>query len=197
MGEIPPIPEVAVISDLKALKLYTDPLRRKILLAISERPLSVHQIAERLGIPFTRLYYHIRLLEKHQLIHLVESRVVHGGVEEKFYQSAAKMFLIDRRLKTLNEESRAAVVDAAIELSLETAKSDIIQALKDGQIDLEVYAPHPQALLLRYGQLMISPSRAVEFQQRLLDLYAQFANDSADTKDAKSYHILFGFFPGA
>lgn len=193
MGDIP---EVAIISDLKALKLYTDPLRRKILLVLSEQPLSVHQIADRLNVPFTRLYYHIRLLEKHNLIRLVESRTVHGGVEEKFYQAAAKTFLIDRTLKTLNAESRAAVVDMAIELSLESAKSDILQALEDGAIDLEQYPPHPQALLLRYGQFSLNPERAAEYQRRLLDLYAEFVQEATDEPGEKAYHIIFGLFPG-
>jgi DNA-binding transcriptional ArsR family regulator len=58
------------------VKTIADPLRNQIFESLILQPPTVRQIAEKLGLSPKRLYYHVRLLETHGLIQVVETRVV-------------------------------------------------------------------------------------------------------------------------
>ena len=73
------IEEEYLVTDLETIKIISDPLRVQILEHIgltSEvgKLITVKEIAEALDIPPTKLYYHINLLEKHDLIRVAETR---------------------------------------------------------------------------------------------------------------------------
>ena len=86
------------IDNLQTLKVYFDPLRTRIMQEIAHEPRTVHQIAELLGVPFTRLYYHIKMMEKHNLIRVVDVVQLAGAIEEKYYMVTARQYTIDRKL---------------------------------------------------------------------------------------------------
>ena len=81
------IADAMKITDLESLKVLADPLRLSILEYLM-KPSTVKRIAEKLGKPPTKLYYHFNLLEQHGLIQLVDTRVV-SGIIEKHYQATA------------------------------------------------------------------------------------------------------------
>lgn len=81
-----------VIADLDTLKAISDPLRVRILDAL-ERPRSVTETAAVLDEPRSRLYYHFKILERHDLIAVVDTRVV-SGIVERWYRATADTYEI-------------------------------------------------------------------------------------------------------
>ena len=73
-----PGPEIRVVRNPETLRLIADPLRLRLLELLRREPRTVTELAELLEMPRTNLYYHIGLLEKHDLVQVAESRVVSG-----------------------------------------------------------------------------------------------------------------------
>ena len=75
------------IDSLETLKVLSDPLRIQLVAAIRARNeqaelATVKYLAERFDRSPKKLYYHINLLEKHQLIEVADTRLVSGIVEK-------------------------------------------------------------------------------------------------------------------
>jgi len=74
-----------LIDDLEGFRVIDNPLRQRIL-HICRNPKSVREIAETLGVPVTRLYYHINMLEEGGFLEVSEVRKA-GAQLERIYQS--------------------------------------------------------------------------------------------------------------
>lgn len=171
-----PIPE-KVIDDVEALKIYFDPLRLRIVQEIADEARSIHAIAHALQVPFTRMYYHINLLEKAGFIRLVEVRRGAGAIEEKYYRVAARFFSVNRRLMTAGTPAGDAGLDTVIETVLDETKRSIYESVKAGLIDTTQRAPHPDALLIVRAVFALSPRQIIDFQTRLRALILDFNNE--------------------
>lgn len=197
-----PEPEAEkTIHDLEALRVYFDPLRTRIIHALGNEPQTIHQVAEALDVPFTRLYYHFQLLEKHGFIRQVDARSYGGAVEEKYYQIAARMFLVDRSLMTIGEtdeaESGLEVVLASV---LDRTKDDIRASARQGTIDLQQRAPNPNALLILRGYSYLSPGRAADFYiklRALVDEYVTAGEEGTDEArgNGRYYGLAVALYP--
>lgn len=78
---------VMIVSQPKQLKALSDPTRIKILELLREHPMSVSEIAERLGRDKSTVYRHIKALEDAGLVEVVEkigNEVVYGRVAYVF-----------------------------------------------------------------------------------------------------------------
>ncbi|MCG8460198.1 MAG: helix-turn-helix domain-containing protein [Holophagales bacterium] len=83
---------VAVIEDREAAAVLLKPPRLEILEQLRE-PDSAAGLARRMGLPRQRLGYHLRELEKHGLLELVEERLK-GNCVERVVRSRARYFLV-------------------------------------------------------------------------------------------------------
>jgi DNA-binding transcriptional ArsR family regulator len=84
--------DVAVIEDPAAAEVSLDPIRVRLLAALSE-PGSATTLAGRVGLPRQKVNYHLRALEKHGLVELVEERRK-GNVTERVLQATAASYVI-------------------------------------------------------------------------------------------------------
>jgi DNA-binding transcriptional ArsR family regulator len=84
--------DVAVIEDPAAAEVSLDPIRAR-LLAELVTPGSAAMLAPRLGLPRQKINYHLRTLEQHGLVHLVEERR-RGNVTERMMQATAASYVI-------------------------------------------------------------------------------------------------------
>src|SRR5918999_142666 len=96
-GRPKPTDEQVVLEDVDALRAVADPLRLRILFETTYTGRTVKELAALLGVPQTRLYYHVKLLQRHDLLSVVERRMV-SGIEERRYRSAAGGFTISPSL---------------------------------------------------------------------------------------------------
>lgn len=84
--------EVAVIDDAAVASAALVPIRRRLLAELAE-PASATTLAARLGIPRQKLGYHLRQLEKHGLVRLVEERR-RGNVHERILQASSYSYAL-------------------------------------------------------------------------------------------------------
>ncbi|MFI7676273.1 ArsR/SmtB family transcription factor [Actinophytocola sp. NPDC049390] len=84
--------EVAVIEDPAAAEVSLDPIRVRLLAALAE-PGSATTLAGRVGLPRQKVNYHLRALEKHGLVELVEERRK-GNVTERVLRATASSYVI-------------------------------------------------------------------------------------------------------
>src|SRR5437588_8753531 len=89
--------ETFTVEDVATLKAVAEPLRMQLLLALDEGDLTVKELAAKLEVPPTRLYYHVRMLERHGLLEVASTRMV-SGIEEKRYATTAKSWTVSDSL---------------------------------------------------------------------------------------------------
>jgi DNA-binding transcriptional ArsR family regulator len=84
--------DVAVIEDPAAAEVSLDPTRSALLAELAE-PGSATTLAARVGLPRQKVNYHLRALERHGLVELVEERRK-GNVTERVLQATASSYVI-------------------------------------------------------------------------------------------------------
>lgn len=199
------------ISTLETLKVFSDPLRQQILLAMAESPRTVKQVAAETGRTATKLYYHVKLLEEHGLIRVTDTRVV-SGIIEKRYQATALHYAIDRRLFATDpaptvpdpDETTeiAAVEDAvpadplmlALDSVFEPLRAEIGRSVAHGLIDLSEDADAARKLRLVRGFARLRPEDAERLLAQMEMLMGEF--EAADAGEGEvGYRMVWGLFP--
>jgi DNA-binding transcriptional ArsR family regulator len=84
--------DVAVIEDAAAAEATLDPLRAQLLAELAE-PGSASSLAARVGLPRQKVNYHLRELERHGLVELVEERRK-GNMTERVLRATASSYVI-------------------------------------------------------------------------------------------------------
>lgn len=84
--------EVAVIDNPAVAEASLDPVRQKILAALVN-PASAAALAPLVGLTRQKVNYHLRTLEEHGLVHLVEERK-RGNMTERVMQASAASYVI-------------------------------------------------------------------------------------------------------
>jgi len=86
------VADIAVIDDPAAAGVSLDPVRARLLAALSE-PGSATTLAGQLGLPRQKINYHLRTLEQHGLVELVEERRK-GNCTERVLRATASSYVI-------------------------------------------------------------------------------------------------------
>src|SRR5882672_9669550 len=84
--------DVTVIEDAAAAAASLDPMRARLLAELAE-PASASSLAARVGQPRQRVNYHLRELERHGLVELVEERRK-GNMTERVLRATAMSYVI-------------------------------------------------------------------------------------------------------
>jgi DNA-binding transcriptional ArsR family regulator len=84
--------DVAVIQDPAAAEVSLDPIRARLLAELAE-PASATMLAARVGLPRQKVNYHLRALEQHGLVELVEERRK-GNCTERLLRATAASYVI-------------------------------------------------------------------------------------------------------
>ena len=84
--------DVAVIEDPAAAGVSLDPIRARLLAELAE-PGSATTLAAKVGLPRQKINYHLRALEKHGLVELVEERRK-GNCTERVMRATAESYVI-------------------------------------------------------------------------------------------------------
>ncbi|SCL14965.1 Helix-turn-helix domain-containing protein [Micromonospora rhizosphaerae] len=84
--------DVAVIEDPAAAAVSLDPMRARLLAELTE-PASATALADRVGLARQKVNYHLRELERHGLVELVEERRK-GNMTERVLQATAASYVI-------------------------------------------------------------------------------------------------------
>jgi len=186
-----------IIQDRETLKVLADPLRSQILEVLIEAPQTIKQVAGKLGLAVSKLYYHFSLLEKHGLISVAETRLV-SNLVEKSYQAVANSFELAPGLLTTATDEGKAVVNETLVSTLETTRDDILRSLQARYFQLEQGAPEqPRRLIITRLTGRILESKVSEFQARLDALIKDFAEAECPpgTPETFPYALTVAFYP--
>lgn len=182
------------ITDVETLKTIAHPQRIDIVRLLDE-PKTVKQVADALDADPTKLYYHVRLLEKAGIIRVVATNVV-SGIIEKQYQAIAHSFQMAEEL-TSAENFTPDDLEQVVSSVLDTTRTTMRRALRDGLINLEEKSPH-RAIMAGYG-LSLTTEQVLEFEQQmqaLLDQVSQWSTENQGEGSAE-FWLSVAFFPTA
>ena len=81
---------------------------------------------------------------------------------------------------------------------LDETREDIRVGLRNETINMQVYPPHPESLLIRRVSLYLSREQAQTYYKRLLDLEKEiFSAQQMPGEDKSSYNFIVGFHPSS
>jgi len=178
-----PAPEM-VVSNFDTLKVVADPTRLRILEVLIEQPLTVKQVARKLEIAPTKLYYHVNLLEEHGLLTVTASRVV-SGIIEKQYRTTAKNLTIDRSLLTLGGGQPDGGMATLLSLIFDSTRSNVLKGIDRGLIRMEEEDPIQRNAMLVYSLGKLTPEQYREFHGRLHTLIREFGEAGSEKSPEK------------
>lgn len=168
------------------VQIMAHPLRSQILELFGDDPLTVKQVADRLGMTANRLYYHVNLLEEHGLLRVVETRTV-GNLIEKLYRTAAERFEIDANLLAFSTVAGQENAEQLVVSTLDATRQDLLRSIEARQLQrLEGRELKPRQAIVSRCLSRLSDARAEAFRQRLSALMEEFgaADEGPPTDDA-------------
>ena len=183
------MPAEAVTTETSAaarLKAASDPLRLRMGLLMFDDGHTVKELAETLNVPATRLYYHMKILEQHGLVEVVERRMV-SGIEERRYRAVDDAWAFADSEMTGSAIEQSGVIRAvfgAVQAEIEVA----VHAKPDEELGLTDSA----VPVLTLTDLIITRDELIEVQEALNALNRKFAIDRPDPPaGGERYHFLF------
>lgn len=187
-----------VIDDPGALKVLSDPLRKRLIELLRQAPSTVKGLAALLQVSPKSLYYHIHLLERHGLIRVVGTRVV-SGVLEKHYRATAYLFAFSGLEGATTAPDGAQSRYDAVSRLLAITDEDLRRGVQDGRVDLGTDAAPERALHLAWRLFHLPPSEARAFAVRLTALVEEYAAGYSVREeiavDGQTYRLLLALFP--
>ena len=142
------------------------------------KPRSVRELAGEMGVPRTRLYHHMNLLEEAGMIRVVDTRPS-GAQTEKVYQVAAYSFQPSREyLETADPREQAHAVLTSIFAATE---ADFVRSVAEGSASLDDHSSQ-RKMQIRRGLLLLDEARLHDFITELDAVYEKYDIDH-DTLD--------------
>lgn len=181
--------DVMEIDDIAVFEVLNNRFRHQILRElISPRP--VKELAERMDVPVTRLYYHVNLLHEAGLIHVVEERKA-GAILEKIFQTTATSF---RPGAGLLESKRPPEEMARIAASI---------VLDPARLDAEAHLVRQFAAGVRAddvsafgrGQSRLSKAKAEELSRKIYELLDMMSEGDDAGDDSIEFSLSVVFVP--
>ena len=176
--------EQFVLKTLDAIKAVADPLRVQILFETTYVARTVKELAALLDVPQTRLYYHVKLLERQGLLTVVERRMV-SGIEERRYRSPTNGFTISPEL-----------ISRAVDSGLLQAMLDLTGAELGVALSGEMAEPgtaESNVPILTFNRMWLAPDEVPSFIKDLSELIERY-DAREPTEGRVEYHGVFAVY---
>ncbi|HEU4895054.1 MAG TPA: helix-turn-helix domain-containing protein [Acidimicrobiia bacterium] len=181
--------DVLEIEDIAAFEILNNRFRQRILRELVD-PKPVKELAEGLGVPVTRLYYHVNQLLGAGLIRVVEERKV-GAILEKVFQTTARSFRPGARLlQSDRPPAEMARIGAAV--VLDPARLDAEAFLIR---HFEAGAPVDDPGTFGRAQGRLSRAQAEDLTRRLHELLEEFDEEEERGEDGVEFSLSVIFVP--
>lgn len=190
--------EILIINDLESLRVIADPLRTQIIEILIFQPATVKQVADKLGLAPSKLYYHFNTLEQAGFIVMVETRMV-ANMQEKYYRAIANAFELDQSLLTFHTDAGRDSVHTLLNNILDTTKEDIFRSFQARLLALDKGSTESEKRFMLTRQTnQIPESRAQEFMQKLQEMLVEFSQEkpAEETAESLKYYVFtVAFYP--
>jgi DNA-binding transcriptional ArsR family regulator len=166
---------IIILSNPEQIKGYIHPTRITILEKLAFEKRTISSVAKEFGVHPANITHHFRLLEKLELIRLVEKRDT-GKNLEKYYRASAYHFVV--KPKNDNKINKNT-------LALSILKENLTSAI--GRVR------ENDTVLALLNTMRIGTARVNEFTTELKKLVTGF--QESDTTSGKAYTINVSFYP--
>jgi DNA-binding transcriptional ArsR family regulator len=180
--------EPHILDTVERLKALSDPIRIRFLLELIEGPRTVKEVAEALEVPPTRLYYHLRILERHGLVKVANRRMV-SGIEERSYRAATDNWSISPTLT-----ASALYETGALRALLDVVRAEIEVAVQNNP-DLPVDDPASPLLAMAMTEFALAPDELPDLLEvfgKFLSTYGERARKPSHTE---RFHMFYALYP--
>lgn len=181
--------ETYEIEDVRVLEVLNNPVRLRIMHHLTE-PSTVRDLAQRLDVPVTRLYYHLNLLLEVGVIEVVETRKS-GAMLQRVYRTVATDFAPVRGLLEKSRD-KDRVVRAAIGMVLDGARLDATVGLLD-QLEPGEGSDIMSATALGRSVVSMNRDGALKIVELIDEIVAEMTRN--EDRDGEEYAFSFVFFP--
>ncbi len=183
--------DVYWINDTGSLEVLADPTRLEIL-ELCMVPRSVKEIAELMGVPRTRLYHHVGLLEEAGIISVADTRPA-GAMVEKIYQASAMSYQpSDDFAKNAAPRELA---DAIMTSLLGATRADFVRAVDEGLFAL-IDRNSGRRVSLGRRLMRLTPDRLQAFIDDLEGLFEKY-RDHDEGDDVLTVGLLHVVHPSS
>jgi len=169
--------KLLVLKENSQIKAYVHPTRIAILRMLAAKKRTVSNVAKELGVHPANITHHFKLLEKVDLIRLVEKRDIGKNIE-KYYRSVANNFLVS--FDKPGKSSKKALALSILRNDLSTAISTV---RKDDK--------HEVIALIKITRIL--PGDVKPLQKRIMKLIKEFTQ--YDSEKGKAYTINISVYP--
>ena len=180
--------EPFLVDDLRVLEEINNPTRLRILYQLVE-PATVREVADRLGVPVTRLYYHFNALERAGMIEVVETRKS-GARLQRVYRALATHIKPGPSVLE-NADDPARVAEAVAGAVLDGARVDAVAGVTE-YVQAKGRGEETPPGTLGRTIVRLSRESAARFAERIDELIDEIAE--AEDRDGDEYAFSFVFF---
>lgn len=190
-ADLPPILEELEIDDLEALRKLANPMRLRLLASFRE-PHSIAEVAHQIGVPPTRLYYHVNMLVDAGVLMIVDTRK-RGAQLEKIYRVVAQSIRPATGIIQRHDVDPAVFAEVAASLVLDSARAELTASLTEHVKS----GFDPSQITGALGRTLVSltPDQAKEWSARIQEFAVELKGDDQDNSDAEVYGFTYSFFP--
>lgn len=186
--------EIYYIDTLDTLKVITDERRLQMLELLVQGPYTVKQLAAELELAPTKLYYHIKQLEDHELIRVVETQVV-SGIIEKTYRAVARRYSVDETVLQPNRDTILAAVNVAASM-FENTLRELRHSADAGLMMGDEAEHHIFRGEVGKNRLRLTKEQAEDFRDRYMALIDEFKGlEDDENRSGHDYNLLIAFYP--
>jgi DNA-binding transcriptional ArsR family regulator len=176
-------PEPRLVDDVATLKALADPVRLAILSALRRhdpQPLTAKELATELDEPQTKLYRHLKQLEKVELIEVAGTRLVSGIVESRYRTRQLELSLAVSIFAAGTPERPEAL--AALLASMDAFRRDFERDFLNDRIDLTLPEEGVPGVF-SHSTFRLSPERAARLSAGLRELLAEATSDEVGPEE--------------
>lgn len=137
-------PGEMLLSSTAQVRTLADGTRLRLLSALTRRPASAKQLAARFGVPTTRLYHHLGLLEEHGYIEVVATRQSGARTERCYGVPPRTTARVGPGLTADADRDALAEAFAAI---VEVAAVGLAESIRAGRVDLHEEEDQQRAVI--------------------------------------------------
>ncbi|MFQ3544589.1 winged helix-turn-helix domain-containing protein [Halobacillus rhizosphaerae] len=181
--------DIKLLTTHKQLKALADPFRSELLLRLMEKPKTGQQLSELFNLSRARIHYHLKELEKNELIAIVHKEEK-NGIMQKFYQAVAGGFVPDQSLLPYSDMTET--VRVMMISMLDQSKRRILAAPEDS-LKEESGSKDPAEWKYRSSAYEIHAKEEdfLVWQQKFSDLMEELAalQRPDPSPDAKLYYF--------
>ncbi|NQX68760.1 helix-turn-helix transcriptional regulator [Paenibacillus alba] len=164
--------EIYEITSYEQAKVISNKLRMRIISTFEDGiPRTSKQVADELGLPASKVHYHVRELAKVNLL-LLKEKKDKGGIIEKYYLPIAQTYRICLSDEFLSEEGeksgRYIVAKSVLEEYQDSILSTIVKLEQMKEFDT-------QKAFIKSTTLLLSKEKQIEFYNEITDVFERWS----------------------